>query len=92
MALCRGCQAPIGWVRLKGGAAHPVQTEEAQIFHIYTRPVAGAGRRLVLITEEGDTVTCYVAPVGRGFPVKAFESHFPACPEAESLRRRPRLR
>ncbi len=75
MARCRGCQAEIGFVRLRSGKFMPVESEEPEEYCVWTDRAsmdfsdhAPAYEKLVLVVE-GEILT-----VWRGFHADAAKS------------------
>ena len=82
MSVCKGCGAPLEWIRTAAGRTMPVDAEPVFI-------VEGEGNDR-FITDEGEVVTgrialpeeeCSACTVG-------FVPHWKTCPAADYFRRR----
>lgn len=97
------CRAEIGMVQLRSGKWHPVESLEPEEYRVWTEePIDVEAKRLVLITPEGEILIVWqdLEPLGPGQDpaaprrtlegpcrVVGSESHFAACPEANTFRR-----
>ncbi len=82
MSTCRGCGAPLDWIRTAEGRSMPVDPEPVFV-------IEGEGKDR-FITDEGEVITgrrALPAEERREFPV-AFVPHWKTCPSADSFRRR----
>lgn len=71
---CRGCGAPILWIKTAGGKAMPCDAEP-----VHFTP----GGRDKLVTEDGRVVSGTIDHHG---PEKGYVSHFATCPQARQFR------
>lgn len=82
---CRGCGAPIAWIKTKDGKLMPCNPEEIEID-------VGGAKTTIIITDDGKLE--YGSPVDKYdlFPpdmtAKGRVSHFATCPKAERFRKR----
>lgn len=88
MTYCRSCQQPIEFVKLRHtGRLNPVNVSSFSEYRMVFRVTAGAGKRLILITEPGDVVSGYYAgPTVDPADVRVvsgWTSHFATCPDRE---------
>ena len=77
---CRGCGAPIIWIKTASGKAMPCDAKPV----MYWRDVCGPER---IVTKDGHVVTGRLmgdalSPTGTGYI-----SHFATCPAADRFRR-----
>ena len=82
---CRGCGAPILWIKMQGsGKKMPVDEEPVQIVQ-----QAGGHPYMQMV---GSYVTGYIAGDALDDPdtkvIQAYRSHFATCPKAGTFRRR----
>lgn len=77
MSVCRSCDAPIEWVKLKSGKNHPVDPD------YITWMEAKEGDKLV--TDSGEILT--VNNMQNLHNVKGRMSHFATCPDAGDWRK-----
>lgn len=84
MSNCRGCGAPIDWIRTTSGRNMPVNPEPVFV-------IEGGGRDS-FVTDEGEVITGRIArpeEERRDLPV-AFVPHWGTCPNAGDFRRKRR--
>ena len=82
MSLCRGCGAPLEWIKTAAGKSMPVDPEPVFV-------VEGDGPDS-FITDEGEVIRGRAArpeEENNGLPV-AFVPHWKTCPAADRFRRR----
>lgn len=82
MSLCRGCGAPLEWIKTAAGKSMPVNPEPVFV-------IEGDGPDS-FITDEGEVIRGRAArqeEENNGLPV-AFVPHWKTCPAAERFRRR----
>lgn len=82
MSLCKGCGAPIEWIRTTEGRYMPVDPEPVFI-------IEGPGPDS-FITDEGEVIRGRAATAeekNNGLEV-AFVTHWKTCPAADSFRRK----
>lgn len=83
MSRCKGCNAPIKWVKTKKGKTIPVNP-----WPLFVVPnPKGAD---TVVRENGQTVTGDSVEVGTPGAVVGYIAHFATCPGADKFRQQPK--
>ena len=75
---CRGCGAPIGFIKTVAGKSIPVDPEEI----VYWQTPGGSKK---IVTPNGEVVSAELAGNPQTATGVGFVSHFATCPEAEKF-------
>lgn len=75
---CRGCGAPIVWIKTKAGKAMPCDPSP-----IFYKPVPGAKEKIV--TLKGDVVSAEIIPAADAHEA-GYRPHWATCPQAGSFK------
>lgn len=78
--ICRGCGAPIYWVKTKAGKSMPVNTTPVPFW-------AEAGARGKVVTADGAVVSCNLTGSRETISGFGYTSHFSTCPKAGTFRK-----
>ena len=78
MTTCRGCGAPIGFIKTVAGKSIPVDPEEITYWQ-----KAGGSKKIV--TPNGEVVSAELEGDPQTATGVGFVSHFATCPEAEKF-------
>ena len=78
---CRGCGAPIVWIRTTGGKSMPCDAEPV----LYRKKARAAGK---IITPNGMVLSCELGVAPCEADGAGYVSHFATCPAAEKFRRK----
>lgn len=81
MALCKGCGAPIIFIRSRAGKAIPCDTQPKRYWMEEKGPTK-------IVTGDGDVVSCRLSGEDGTEDGKGWLSHFSTCPQAGQFRRR----
>lgn len=81
VAKCRGCGAPIVWIRTTGGKSMPCDAEPV----LYREKAGAAGK---IITPNGMVLSCELDVAPCEADGAGYVSHFATCPAAEKFRRK----
>lgn len=88
-APCRGigCTATIGWIKTTAGQMMPCDLPAVEM-ELKLGAASGAGKRVTLITEDGETLAGQVPDVGQvGTQVRGFRPHFASCVAAQAWKK-----
>lgn len=77
---CRGCGAPIVWIKTPGGKAMPCDPSP-----IYFRPAPGAKEKIV--TTKGEVLSAEIVH-GAEAADAGYRPHWATCPQADSFKRK----
>lgn len=77
---CRGCGAPIVWIRTPGGKSMPCNADQ-----VLYRARAGAPGKIV--TPNGEVLSCELNVSLEKATGVGYIPHFATCPQAGKLRR-----
>ena len=80
-ATCRGCGAPIVWIRTAGGKSMPCDAEPV----LYKERKGAAGK---IVTPNGEVLSCDLDVEPDEATGIGYISHFVTCPQAERFRKR----
>ena len=80
-ATCRGCGAPIVWIRTTGGKSMPCDAEAV----LYKERKGAAGK---IVTPNGEVLSCELDVEPDEATGIGYISHFVTCPQAEWFRRK----
>ena len=78
---CRGCGAPIVWIRTAAGKSMPCDAEPA----LYKAREGAAGK---IVTPNGEVLSCDLDVGPDEATGIGYISHFVTCPQAEQFRRK----
>lgn len=81
MGTCRGCGAPIRWIRTQGGKSMPCEPEPAT----YWQSATGLYK---LVTPNGEVVSASIEGDPQTATGIGYMSHFATCPYAGKFRKR----
>ena len=81
MGTCRGCGAPIRWIRTQGGKAMPCEPEPVT----YWQSATGLYK---LIPPNGEVVSASLEGDLQRVTGIGYVSHFATCPKAGKFRKR----
>ena len=81
MARCRGCGQEITWIKMKTGKSMPVDPERIMYWD-------DENGKDVLVTLDGETVTCSLTGDINKATGYGYVSHFATCPASNNFRRR----
>lgn len=77
---CRGCGAPIVWIRTAGGKNMPCDPERI----LYRQRNGAAGK---IVAPNGEVLSCDVGVEPEEATGAGYISHFSTCPQAQKFRR-----
>ena len=80
-ATCRGCGAPIVWIRTTGGKSMPCDAKPV----LYKERKGAAGK---IVTPNGEVLSCDLDVEPDEATGIGYISHFVTCPQAEQFRRK----
>ena len=80
-ATCRGCGAPIVWIRTTGGKSMPCDAEPV----LYKERKGAAGK---IVTPNGEVLSCDLDVEPGEATGVGYISHFVTCPQAKQFRRK----
>lgn len=78
-AICRGCGAPIIWIKTTAGKAMPCDPSP-----VYYKPVPGGKDKIV--TLQGEVVSCEIV-AGADATDAGYRPHWATCPQAGSFKK-----
>lgn len=78
-ATCRGCGAPIVWIKTPAGKAMPC--DPAPVYY-----KAAPGGKDKIVTTRGEVVSCEIAPGGEATDA-GYRPHWATCPQAGQFKR-----
>ena len=78
---CRGCGAPIVWIRTTAGKSMPCDAEPV----LYKAREGAAGK---IVTPNGEVLSCDLDVGPDEATGIGYISHFVTCPQAEQFRRK----
>lgn len=81
---CRGCGAPIVWIRTQGGKSMPCDPGSV----LYRQRARAAGK---IITTNGEVLSCDLNVSPEEATGLGYISHFSTCPQAEKFKRKDRM-
>lgn len=76
---CRGCGAPIIWIKTTSGKSMPCDS-----YPLHYRRTEGATSKLV--TSDGEVVSCEIVPADEAEGT-GYVPHWSTCPEAAAFKR-----
>lgn len=79
-AICRGCGAPIVWIKTAAGKAMPCDPAL-----VYFKPASGGKEKIV--TTRGEIVSCEIVPAAEAAGA-GYRPHWATCPQADSFKGR----
>ena len=83
-ATCRGCGAPIVWIKTPAGKAMPC--DPAPVYY-----KAAPGGKDKIVTTRGEVVSCEIVPGGEATDA-GYRPHWATCPQAGQFKRGGRAR
>lgn len=81
MAKCKGCGAPIVWIKTPGGKSTPCDPD---LIPYWER----AGAKGKVVTPNGEVISCEFDGDLQKATGLGFVSHWSTCPQADSFRRK----
>ena len=78
-ATCRGCGAPIVWIKTPVGKAMPC--DPAPVYY-----KAAPGGKDKIVTTRGEVVSCEIVPGGEATDA-GYRPHWATCPQAGQFKR-----
>lgn len=78
-ATCRGCGAPIVWIKTPAGKAMPC--DPAPVYY-----KAAPGGKDKIVTTRGEVVSCEIAPGGEATDA-GYRPHWATCPQAGQFKK-----
>jgi len=81
MQICRGCGAPIEWIKMASGKMMPCDAQKV----LYWK---NDGAKTKIVTQDGNVISAELSGDQKEATGYGFVSHYATCPEANHFRRR----